>query len=209
MDGDGKYDLVVGGAGGAVWSWENKGTFVARGKVTVGGAEMGGQGFAMATPLDWKGSGETDLVVGRAPVPVDDSISLPAATDGSSLRFLENEAERGAWAKFTKSVPIDLLAEHGGTYGDASYIVPWQALFPGSLKVGGPVMVLARSGEYLFKLESGGPAYPRFIGAAPDGMLRAWRPRGPVWATCLYGDKLAVGLGAYGFLAIAEMPTPQ
>ena len=207
MDGDGKYDLIVGGADGAVYLWENKGTFIARGRVTVGGAELGGQGFAMATPLDWKGSGETDLVVGRAPVPVDDSIGLTAAQDGASLRFLENEAEHGAWAKFTKAVPIDVLAEHGGTYGDASYLGPWQALFPGSLKVGGPVQVLARSGEYLFKLESGGPAYPRFIGAAPDGMLRAWRPRGPVWATCLYGDKLAVGLGAYGFLAITDMPT--
>jgi hypothetical protein len=207
MDADGDYDLIVGGSGGGVWLWENnKGQFVSRGRVTVGGVEMGGGGFGVATPLDWESDGDTDLLVGRAPQPADDSVALPAAQDGAALRFLQDEADRGMWARFTKVVPVDVMAEHQGTLGDAAYLEPWQALFPGKLKSGERALVLARSGEYLFRLETGGPTYPRLVAGAPDGLVHPWRPRGPVWATCLYGGKLAVGMGPYGFLAMADMP---
>lgn len=205
LNGDRRLELLVGCADGYTRIFRNEGRLVAANPLSVGGEEVVCDGIPTPEPVDWDHDGDTDLILGVQPRPVSDAGEV-AASALSPIQFLENQAPPGAWCKYEKVVPIDMAARWQGVDGEGSYILPWQLRMPARLGRDSAPLVLGASGVYVFRLATLAPAYPRVVAGAEDGLLRAWRVRGPAWGICRFGDKVAVGLGPYGFVTMAEMP---
>jgi hypothetical protein len=175
MDGDGRLDLVLGGACGEVDLYLNDGRLRNTGALKTGKLTITAPGITTPTPLDWGNSGRMDILLGSRAVPgIADAprgaFELPR---GGIVYYESASARPGQAPTYLKGAVLDFFLgkpDHRSPVHDAGYLRP-QTLDP--LDWGGAqtrqYLVLTSAGAMVFSSDADRVGYPYFFLDIPAG----------------------------------------
>ena len=216
MDGDGRLDLLLGGACGEVDLYLNDGRLRSTGALKTGRFTITAPGITTPTPLDWGNSGRMDILLGSRAIPgAPDAPRSPFELPHGGIVYYENSAARpGTPPTYLKGAALDFFLakpDHHSPVHDAGYLRP-QTLDP--LDWGGAqvkqCLVLTTAGAMVFSSDADRVGYPSFFltgpADAPQPVLLPPVLLPPVYsctAASLTPDQRAgvlVGTEAYGIV---------